>query len=139
MLRQSRTLQEACHCGAVWALSDARNGNSLDLPEDDFVKQYEDFRKACPNAAKPGHEAFCQRCDNSFPSKIGGADFLRKQGVVETNPFEKFPEPLKPRKGPKVSPPLWENLDSFIQLVPLAPRIPGAKIEESLEQVELVG
>lgn len=130
---KSRTLTEACRCKQFWGLTYNRSGSSLDLPEDDFVKQYEDFRRACPNVTKPSHDAFCQRCDNSFPSQIGGADFLRKQGVVQTNPFQKFPEPIKPRKGPQVSPTLWENLGSFIQRVPLAPKNPGAKIEELTE------
>lgn len=131
--KTSRTLEEACRCGAIWAISDSRSGYSLDLPEDDFVKRYEEFRHECPHHSKASHAAFCQRCDNSFPSEIGGANFLRKKGIIETNPFEEFPEPLKPREGPKVSPALWESLGSFIPRVPLVPRNPGAKIKELSE------
>jgi hypothetical protein len=130
---RSRTLQEACRCKQFWGLTSNRSGNSLDKPEDDFVDKYREFRKQCPDKSKQGHEAFCQRCDNSYPSEIGGANFLRKQGVVETNPFEKFTETLAPRKAPTLSPTLWENLGSFIQRVPLAPKDPGAKIKELTE------
>ena len=136
-LRPSRTLEEACRCKNFWGLSQSRNGNSLDKAEDDFVKRYEDFRHECPNASKPSHAAFCQRCDNSFPSHVGGADFLRKQGIVQTNPFEKFPEPLAPRKGPKVSPVVWESLGSFIPRVPLAPKNTGRKIKGLTEVTDL--
>ena len=103
-VRTLKMLDEACRCHAVWALSAGREGYSLDLPEDDFVSQYADFRAACPNKGKMGHEAFCQRCDNSFPSTIGGANVLRQDGWREINPLEKFPEPIRPRQGPKVSP-----------------------------------
>jgi len=131
--RPIRTLVEASCCTGLWGMTPNRNGNSVDRVEDDFVSHYRQWRTECPDHGKTSHEAFCQRCDNSFPSQIGGADFLRKQGIVETNPFEKFPEPLQPREGPKVSPPLWEHLGSFIKRVPLAPRNPGAKIEELTE------
>lgn len=124
-----RTLQEACFCTQVWGITASRQGGSLDKPEDDFVKRYEEFRDECPHKHESSHNAFCERCDNSYPHQTGGADYLRKQGVVVTNPFEKFPEPLKPRAGPKVSPQLWEHLGSFIPRVPLAPKEVGRKIK----------
>ena len=102
--RTEQALHEACVCKNFWGLSANRSGNSLDKPQDDFVDRYRRWRMECPDHGSVAHESFCQRCDNSYPSEIGGADVLREQGVVTTNPFEKFPEPLEPREGPRVSP-----------------------------------
>ena len=91
-----RTLVEACRCTQFWALTSHRR-QGLDKREDDHVKKYEEWRKECPNYHKRNHAAFCERCDNSFPTEEGGANWLRNKGRIEINPFEKFPEPLKPR------------------------------------------
>ena len=91
-----RTLIEACRCAHTWALSSSRR-SGLDRPEDDHVKRYEEFRRQCPDRHRVEHAAFCERCDNSYPMDLGGAQWLRNQGWRQINPFEKFPEPLKPR------------------------------------------
>ena len=95
--RTVKALTEACVCSQFWGLTSNRNGYSLDLPHDDFVQQYREFRHACPDATKPSHAAFCQRCDNSFPSSIGGVEWLRRYDWREINPLEKNPEPFKLR------------------------------------------
>jgi hypothetical protein len=129
-----RTLREACHCHQFWGLTANRNGSALDKPEDDFVKQYEDYRNSCPNKGKTTHASFCERCDNSYPVEEGGADWLRQKGTTVRTPYEKFPEAIKQREGPKVRPILSESLLSFIyQRVPLAPKEHRAKIKELTE------
>lgn len=135
--RKQRTLDEACRCAHVWALTGSRR-QGLDKAEDDHVKSYEDFRRACPDYHKPGHAAFCERCDNSYPSKAGGADYLREIGVRETNPFEKFPQPLEPPvSSGEIHPPDKLNEGKSSQnhaRIRLAAANFAAKIEESPRQ-----
>jgi len=113
-VRTIKALSEACSCQQFWGLTANRSGYELDLPEDDWVKQYENFRSQCPMKSRPGHDAFCQRCDNSFPVFTGEADVLRREDWRTTNPLEKFPESLKPRGDLGAIQKLRENLAPFI-------------------------
>lgn len=91
-----KSFAEDCRCANVWALKSFRR-SGVDKPEDDHVARYREWRDECPDKSKVSHAAFCEQCDNSYPASTGGADWLRKQGWKEINPFEKFPEPLRPR------------------------------------------
>lgn len=65
---------------------------SLDLPQYDHVKKYEEWRHQCPNYNKPWHAAFCKRCDeDAWRTQIGGANFARRKGWAFENPLQGYP------------------------------------------------
>ena len=90
-----KTIKESCRCINVIGTNLNRIG--MDKPEDDHVRKYAEWRRECPDHDNRSHAAFCERCDNSYPHTIGGADILKQDGWQIRNPFEKFPEPLSNR------------------------------------------
>jgi hypothetical protein len=112
LTRTEQALAEATLSDGVWGHGNTGlsgpDGPNRDMPNDDWVGQYESFRLACPDHSKMGHAAFCGRCDNSWPTGVGGANLsaedierLRPDGM---NPFEVAPDPIPPLKFPKITP-----------------------------------
>lgn len=87
LARRTRTedaLAESCSTCDIWAITSSRKGYGIQLPEDDYVGQYRQFRETCPEGTHLGHAAFCSRCDNSFPTQVGGVDWLKRDDWKET-------------------------------------------------------
>jgi hypothetical protein len=62
--------------------------------EVDPVGEYERWRRACPDYDKPGHAAFCPRCD-AFLHPIGGVDYEHEdpRGRIATALSPGWPDP----------------------------------------------
>jgi hypothetical protein len=98
--RLSRTEQAmAEHCGTedVWAITSSRNGYGIVDPKDDHVGLYRQFRESCPDTGHIGHAAFCSRCDNSYPTRTGGVDWLTRTDWKKLSPTSTPEDPYKIR------------------------------------------
>lgn len=98
--RLSRTEQAmAEHCGTedVLAITSSRNGYGIVDPKDDHVGVYRQFREACPDSMHIGHAAFCSRCDNSYPTRTGGVDWLTRSDWKKLSPTATPEDPYKIR------------------------------------------
>lgn len=101
--RTAKALSESSHSVHLCAITQNRCGYGLNLPMDDHVAAYRDFRAQCPDKTSPRHEVFCERCDNSYPSSVGGADWLKRNDWRDINPLEQFPEPIIPKITPQIT------------------------------------
>jgi len=77
--RPLKTLAEATMAGGLHTLGmgvyDVIGDSSNVSPQVvDPVRDYERFRRRCPNYHEPWHAAYCPRCD-SFPAPVGGVTY----------------------------------------------------------------
>lgn len=61
---------------------------SFNLPSEDRVADYYEWRRQCPNYDKIWHGAFCKRCDETaFRTPIGGVEWLHGNGWRNKDPI----------------------------------------------------